>query len=970
MASSEEEISPYTLSVQPCIIVQNELNDIKFNNSLSLKIMYVNARSIKNKVCELKYILNTVSKNNKSKIDVLVITEHWLSDTEIKFFVFENYDLHFTCRPTKTGGGAAVFVRNELQNELYYSYSDNNNSIISVKIFLNNNKIINITSVYRSTKYLNSDIDNFLEKITELNEKVGNKENLIIGDFNLDLINKTDNAHKYLNTMKTYNFYNLYEDLITRPISRTCLDHIHTNNLNNVFNIQHLEYDIFDHNIIFIENISKTTQNDNDNYINTKKIIDYLKLNNTLNNTFFDLNYLNLNVNEMYDTYSNKLTDAINSSTKTVKSVKKVQVNKPWFDCELKNIIKSKNFWYNKLKRDPTNIKLKEEHIFWRNKVTTVRRQKKHQYFGNKFENSCSNLKQTWQSIKCALYNGNPPQTKSSFPKNIINDNMKLEWINELNKHFINPTATTGMFINNLFYERPYINTRLNFEYTTQQEIKQIVQNLNNSNSIADDGIQIKFIKQNIDILSTPIMQIINSTINTGIIPANLKTSKIIPIHKNGPKNIHSNYRPISLLPTVDKILETVINRQLSTYLDTYKILDNQQYGFRKKSNTNGALFDIISYIQLNLDKKKKVAIIFIDIRKAFDTVNRNILLQKLFNIGIRGVEYKWFENYLCERKQYTTLENLNSETYQSLMGVPQGGILAATLFILYINSIQNIKLNGRCYLYADDIALVYCEDSVQQIQDNANTDLVNLNNFMNSHKLIVNTDKTKIMFIKIPDHQQYSIKYNNENLQHIEQFKYLGIIIDSQLNWKPQINQLKSKLSSIAGIFRKISSITPANIHNTIYYSLFHTHLLYGCTVWNSATTNQINELQVIQNNAIRNLYNIPRRTRISTIYEQTKLPTLKIIIKQQQCIQIHNIINSNIHNNTTIMQNNSIHNYNTRNNNLIYRQITKTKKFGVNAAINSATDTYNKIPLSLKNINNSNTFKTKIKKHFHIVN
>lgn len=247
---------------------------------------------------------------------------------------------------------------------------------------------------------------------------------------------------------------------------------------------------------------------------------------------------------------------------------------------------------------------------------------------------------------------------------------------------------------------------------TTEKEIETAIKKLKNTSAVGYDNIPTAIIKQNAEHLKTAIKTIINSSLTTGQVPNNMKISRITPIHKSGDTNNPSNYRPISILPIIDKIMSKLINEQLMNYIDNHKILDNRQYGFRPRSNTATALFDLVTNIQMERDKRNIVTIIFIDLQKAFDTVVKKILLDKLWRIGIRKTEHKWFTDYLTDRQQYIHISDTKTDLKTVLEGLPQGGNLASTLFLLYINDITEMQLHGTAYMYADDIALVYSESN------------------------------------------------------------------------------------------------------------------------------------------------------------------------------------------------------------------------------------------------------------------
>ncbi|CAH2236938.1 jg23386 [Pararge aegeria aegeria] len=239
-------------------------------------------------------------------------------------------------------------------------------------------------------------------------------------------------------------------------------------------------------------------------------------------------------------------------------------------------------------------------------------------------------------------------------------------------------------------------------------EVTSIINSLKNTNSIGFDGISIKILKQNKETIASLLVHICNLSFNSGTFPNIFKKSIVTPVYKQGDKNIISNYRPISILPAMSKILERIINKQLVKYLESNNLLANNQYGFRKQRSATDAVFDLVDGVVRHIDDGEKCLAIFLDLAKAFDTVSIPILIQKLEQLGIRGLQLQLLKSYLSNRHQSVKIGNVISRALPINHGVPQGSILAPTLFLIYINELCKLNIaNGKIMSFADDTVLM-----------------------------------------------------------------------------------------------------------------------------------------------------------------------------------------------------------------------------------------------------------------------
>lgn len=247
------------------------------------------------------------------------------------------------------------------------------------------------------------------------------------------------------------------------------------------------------------------------------------------------------------------------------------------------------------------------------------------------------------------------------------------------------------------------------------------------------------------------LLLIMNLSIRKGVFPTLWKTAKVIPLYKSGNKKDVNNYRPISLLPIFGKVLEKHVCNTLSDYLTENNILSKFQFGFRKSHSTCDALLSIKKHITFDLNRNLKVIMISIDLKKAFDLINHQILLSKLKAYGCDKKSIKWFSSYLRDRHSFVISKRKLSKLMKKSISVPQGGCLSAILFVLFINDIFKLPLTGKLYLFADDMTLIVSAKSYSELESNCNSDLKLIYNWLTKNRLIPNFDKSNFMLMGRP---------------------------------------------------------------------------------------------------------------------------------------------------------------------------------------------------------------------------
>ena len=546
--------------------------------------------------------------------------------------------------------------------------------------------------------------------------------------------------------------------------SETLLDHVYTNNPNNKYlSGITLSADLSDHLGTFI---SVPTKKLNIIYKEPMLIRDMSKF----DTKFFledlsaalDMLYFNekVCVNENFEKFVSVFTETINNHApmrRASRKEKKIK-SKPWLSSSLLKSIRKKNQLFQKYLKTKNSL-VSSEYKAYRNTLNRTINGAKRMHYHELLKDNKGDSNKIWKIVNELA----SIKTKARVdPTELITENGKIltnsdEIAESLNEHFVNigpkmAESISSADLDGISYTKSFTSTKINNSFflapSTTNEIINIIDSLSAKKATRSKDVETKFLKLSQVIIAPILSKLFNMCFKSGVFPNCLKVAEVVPIFKKGDQSKATNYRPISLLSQFDKILEKIIYHRLIHFLEKYHLLNKTQFGFRQNSSTIHAISKIYDQLLQNIDKDLYTCCIFLDLSKAFDTVNHTILLEKLYrSFGIRGVAHELFRSYLTDRLQCTVVSNSVSCNRPVRCGIPQGSCLGPLLFLLYVNDLPNIS-QFHTTLFADDTLLMLADKNLETLETKVNEQIRHVDYWLCKIKLSLNYTKTNCLLI------------------------------------------------------------------------------------------------------------------------------------------------------------------------------------------------------------------------------
>ncbi|CAF4948028.1 unnamed protein product [Pieris macdunnoughi] len=735
-----------------------------------------------------------------------------------------------------------------------------------------------------------------------------NIDTAILGDINIDITpeNLNQEAEDYLNMLVFHGLLPTHT-FPTRFPSSTCLDHGILKSPLTALTLV-INSSITDHSSVVM---SLDIKNRYSAPTRSIKKVDHDSLSQSLLNTDFSSVLNNTDCEEATNNLIEILQSVISMHTSVMTRSHRTKIIKPWMTPGLLKCIRNRDRMHYKLKKQPENDILRKTYYRYRNFCNSLLKKLKKNYEKGLLLNAGTNTKKLWTAIK-DVSNLNK---KHDRPSDLLKCRaIPKDSTNHVNSHFVGIGKALALNIQSnhqhdspppLRPNPPFPLQSLVMLDTSIEEVEITINSLKESCAAGWDNITSAILKRNLKILATPIAHVCNLSMRTGIFPSAFKKAIVHPIFKSGNRGSVDNYRPISILSALSKILERLINKRLVSYLEDKQLLSPNQFGFRAKRSSSDAIHELTDHIVRNLDSHRKCLGIFLDLAKAFDTVSAQILLQKLEALGVRGVQLSLFKSYLSGRSQCVVIDGHVSSYLPVEFGVPQGSILGPTLFLVYMNDLCSLKIpNSKLVSYADDTALVFSAKSWREAFSYAQTGFDIVSCWLRQNLLTLNIEKTCYLTFSIYTPPIALIPYSLTAHTHSSvpsvpcscatlkrgcTVKYLGITLDSRLTFQAHLMNMCGRVRKLMFIFKKIRHVAEPHIVRMMYLALCQSVLLYAITTWGGAAKTHLLSLERAQRALLKVCLFKPILFPTFTLYQEAQMLTVRQLFILNTALKQH---------------------------------------------------------------------------------
>jgi len=906
------------------------------NNVNRLSVTFINVQCLRSKWNLLSLF------DQDTNPDIICASEHWLDDVEAEFYCSLNDKLlrGVYCRTLTKGGGTAIYVNSNIsckKIDIHPFCADRTFEASCVKLC---SRAVCVVVVYRPpggnfTDFL-THLDNCLSFLTCRESQI-----VLGGDFNVHLNCDTPQTYQLSNLLSAHGFY-LANFSPTR--GEACLDSVAVNFSLDMCSTSVINPVVADHQAVNIQidaptSVSPPLPSWHSTYVRTYRKVDENSTS-RFKAALAKVDWVSIlqhrDDQHLFDVFFGKFLEVFElcfpSMVKKPGKPKNQKLGRPvkvrpkleWYTPELGRLKEFVKTLHDRYKSSPNLEDKTKWQTYYRaaNRLYKCKVEEAKKAGNERFIREAPNpCKAAWQVI-----NSNRQQPQGSKCRSSPDDvnNYFRRSVQEIIQSI---PEVEGSAADGVTYQGG--ETLTTWEMTTPEEIHHLVKQFKDSASPDFYGVTVGILKQAIEPLAAPIAMAVNDCLSRGVFPDPLKISKVVPIYKKGDPDETSSYRPIAVIPVIAKVLESVMKKQLVSFLERNDILDDAQHGFRKGRSTTTAMISLAELILDAFENGDSVALTLCDLSKAFDVMSPDIALDKFESYGVRGTPLSSLKDYFRNRKRVVCIDGAVSAPLEDEYGAPQGSVMAPVIFITKTNDFCKIL---ESVLFADDTNIISRDKNVTSAQDRARGDLTVARHWFRLNKLQLNDSKTQTLVCtlsttKIPDNKEV---------------KLLGFYIDQRLTWECHIKEVSKRLARVTFLLRKLSRCVSKDYLMTAYYGLFHSHIIYGLLLWGHAPG--CGEVLRLQKAAVRVITSSGHLDHCKPMFQKLGILTVfnQYIFNCVIYTREHNIYATR----------DQVHTYNTRGNNLIdipRCRLTKTqKRFPV-----MAWKIHNALPNSLQRLN-----------------
>jgi len=863
--------------------------------------MHLNIHYFYPKFDEIKYLVD----QNK-ELDILGFCETFLNDHfEDNEFHLQNFQM-FRKDRNSHGGGILVYVKSGIPCWRRKDLESDNMETLWIEIKLKNQKSFLLCYVYRPPSS-NADWNTIFEVSLE-KTFLESKEIILLGDLNYNYIKETTVNNTWNSIISAHNLTQLV-NIPTRvtATTSTIIDHVYTNKPSNIINVQVPELSFSDHFPVCFTR--KCSLNNGKNPLHST--IRYRSYKHFNEEQFLnDLKNQPWSVLDIYDDPDDALgyflelfLNVMNSHLPIKEKRVKHKQQPDWFNNEIIEAIRSRD----NAKKQKDEMRFK----YWRSRVKSLSKEAKKSFYTKTINENRKNPKLLWKNLKDLSSKSKNHDTHLINDENgepILDSRTTAETFNEFFTNVFKSVSNSPSLLENT-YEQKIVNDVKDKLSNSSFQIPEVLEDfvhkelksLDETKSTGLDDIGPRILKLSFDVISRPITKMFNISLIKGKFPGKFKTAKVTPIFKKGSKLDKNNYRPISILPVLSKILERHVSNHMRDFLETHKLIFKMQSGFRKNHSCETALTAIIDDWIEAINDKKFVGTIFLDLTKAFDLVNHSLLLNKLRLYGFSGSSVQWFTSYLSNREQKVCVSGHLSSAQPVSAGVPQGSILGPLLFIMYINDLPLHTKDSSVDMFADDTTISAYGKTVLEVHNILQNNLNSIAEWCIQNSMIPNISKTKSMYLSASTNKTISDNLNSpaltmhgESLAYSSTEKLLGVYVDQHLNWKYQVEQTIKKCNSYLYLLLRIKSYLNLHSRKLFFNAYILPHLDYCCTIWGNCSDRLIEAVIKFQKRAARIILDKDFNSPSEELFKELRWMKFPERIKYKKAILVYKSLNN----------------------------------------------------------------------------